>query len=100
LKPQKPQKHKLGEYGHVRLTDDEYSKLVEEYGQQTTELYIKKVDEYCEQSGKRYKNYNLAIRNTFMKRDGVIPKKQEDIYAGLTLNEDGWYVDEDGIGYV
>ena len=38
-----------------------------------TATYIRKVDEYCEQSGKRYKNYNLAIRNTFMKRDGFKP---------------------------
>ena len=71
----KPQKHKHGEYQHVLLTDDEYKKLISDYGEKVTAEYIKKVDEYCEQSGKRYKNYNLAIRNTFMKRDGVNQKK-------------------------
>lgn len=71
----KPQKHKHGEFNHVLLTDDEYSRLCIDYGPATADLYIKKVDEYCEQSGKRYKNYNLAIRNTFMARDNVKPVK-------------------------
>ena len=71
----KPQKHKHGEFNHVLLTDDEYSRLCTDYGPATADLYITKVDEYCEQSGKRYKNYNLAIRNTFMARDNVKPVK-------------------------
>lgn len=71
----KPQKHKHGEFNHVLLTDDEYSRLCIDYGPATADLYITKVDEYCEQSGKRYKNYNLAIRNTFMARDNVKPVK-------------------------
>ena len=78
----KPQKHKFGEYHHVLLTDAEYEKLLSDYGQEVTEKYIKKVDEYCEQSGKRYKNYNLAIRNTFMSRDNIVPKSQKrDIFS-------------------
>ena len=72
----KPQKHKHGEFKHVLLTDDEYSRLISDYGKETTEKYIKKVDEYCEQSGKRYQNYNLAIRNTFMSKDGVVAAKK------------------------
>lgn len=77
-KSSKPQKHKHGEFKHVLLTDDEYSRLIDDYGKDTAELYIKKVDEYCEMKGKGYKNYNLAIRNTFMKSDGVTPKKKRD----------------------
>ena len=78
----KPQKHKHGEFKHVLLTDSEYQKLIEDFGENVTETYIRKVDEYCEQSGKRYKNYNLAIRNTFMARDGV-KRKEETHYAGI-----------------
>ena len=74
----KPQKHKHGEFKHVLLTDAEYQKLIADYGESVTAKYIKKVDEYCEQSGRRYKNYNLAIRNTFMARDNVKPKTQAD----------------------
>lgn len=67
----KPQKHKFGEFNHVRLTEDEYSRLCEDYGKDTADYYIKKVDEYCEMKGKTYKNFNLAIRNTFMARDNI-----------------------------
>jgi hypothetical protein len=81
-KTPKPQKHKYGEYQHVLLTDDEHSRLVSDFGSDVTDRYIKKVDEYCEQSGKTYKNYNLAIRNTFMSRDNVKPKEQKrDIFS-------------------
>ena len=67
----KSQKHKFGEFNHVRLTEDEYSRLCEDYGKDTADYYIKKVDEYCEMKGKTYKNFNLAIRNTFMARDNI-----------------------------
>lgn len=78
----KPKRHKHGEFKHVLLTDDEYSRLISDYGEDVTHKYIKKVDEYCEQSGKTYKNYNLAIRNTFMSRDNVKPKEQKrDIFS-------------------
>jgi hypothetical protein len=78
----KPKRHKHGEYNHVMLTDDEYARLISDFGSDVTDRYIKKVDEYCEQSGKTYKNYNLAIRNTFMSRDNVKPKEQKrDIFS-------------------
>ena len=98
----KLKKLKFGEFQHVLLTDEEHKKLVEDYGEKIAALYIKKVDEYCEQSGKKYKNYNLAIRNTFMQRDNVKPINQTEaeFYEGLTKDSDGFYVDEDGNRYV
>lgn len=87
----KPQKHKFGAFNHVLLTDDEYSRLCDDYGPATADLYIKKVDEYCEQSGKRYKNYNLAIRNTFMGRDNVKPVKKNTDPGYDPVN--GWRTD-------
>ena len=73
----KPTKHRFGEYNHVLLTDDEYSRLCNDYGKGIADKYIQKVDEYCEMKGKSYKNYNLAIRNTFMARDNVRPRTPE-----------------------
>lgn len=98
----KPQKHKHGEFNHVLLTDDEYSKLCKDYGQDIADKYIQKVDEYCEMKGKSYKNYNLAIRNTFMSRDNVKPlhRTAKDLYKGLTKDSEGFYVDKDGNRYV
>lgn len=59
---QKPKRHKHGQYKHVALTDDEYDRLIADYGEEQTAAAIKKVDEYCEQHGKTYKNYNLTLR--------------------------------------
>lgn len=60
-KPQEP-KHIYGEYKHVRLTDADYARLIKDYGEEATLQGIKKVDEYCEEYGKKYSNYNLTIR--------------------------------------
>ena len=56
------QKHKRGEFGHVMLTDAEYTRLCDEKGKDETDAAIRVVDEYAETSGKRYKNYSLAIQ--------------------------------------
>ena len=62
-----PKKRKYGEFGHVMLTDEEYEKL---RAYPASEEYITKVDRWCEQKGKKYKNYYLAILD-WMERDGV-----------------------------
>lgn len=56
----KPQKHKHGEYKHVLLTDDEFERLKKDFN--FYDELIKKLDEYIETSGKRYKNHNLVLR--------------------------------------
>lgn len=61
-KPKKV-KHKYGEYGHVALTDEEYSRLVSDYGELGVKAGITKVDKYCQKSGKTYKDYNLVLRD-------------------------------------
>lgn len=75
---EKSPRKRYGEYNHVLLSEKEHSKLIEDFGEEIAARYIRKVDEYCEQSGRRYKNYYLAIRNTFMARDGVKPVDKED----------------------
>ena len=57
-----PPLHSYGEYKHVKLTDEQYKKLVEDFGQDLTDGGIRAVDEYCEMNGKSYKNYALTIR--------------------------------------
>ena len=56
----KPQKHKHGEYKHVLLTDDEFERLKKDFN--FYDELIKKLDEYIETSGKKYKNHNLVLR--------------------------------------
>lgn len=56
----KPQKHKHGEFQHVLLTDDEFERLKKDFN--FYDELIKKLDEYIETSGKKYKNHNLVLR--------------------------------------
>ena len=51
-----------GEYKHVLLADEDYQKLCKDFGTSIVDMAIKCVDEYCERSGKNYKNYNLVLR--------------------------------------
>lgn len=53
-------RHRLGEFGHVLLSDADEAKLDEQFPGFWRD-YITRVDEYCEQSGKRYRNYRLTI---------------------------------------
>jgi hypothetical protein len=51
-----------GEYKHVRLTAEEFNRLCNDYGETDTLKAIKILDEYCQESGKTYKDYNLVLR--------------------------------------
>lgn len=73
---------RYGEYDHVVLTEEQYGKLVDDYGKETAGKYIQKVDEYCQMHGKSYKDYNLTIRN-WMNRDGVRPHMTAELLNQL-----------------
>ncbi len=85
--PSKPKFQKFGEYQHVKLTEEQYQKLIEDLGEAVTAEYIKRVDEYQQQTGRSYKDYNLTIRNWINKDGGVksvkakaIKKQYDDPY--------------------
>ena len=58
----KESKHVFGEYSHVRLTDTEHDKLIEDYGQEMTDSCITFLDEYIEMKGYKAKSHYLCIR--------------------------------------
>ena len=68
--PPKSVKKKFGEYGNVSLTDEQYSQLVKDYGEPVMNDYIQRMDEYIQMKGKKYKDFNLALRN-WIKKDGI-----------------------------
>ena len=74
----KDKKHIYGEYKHVRLTDEEMNRLVDELGEDGFSECVRILDEYKEQSGKTYKNDNLAIRNWVIDRYKENISKQVD----------------------
>lgn len=55
-------KHTFGEYKKVSLTDDEYRKLVSEFGEQKTDQAIAFLDAYIAEKGYKSKSHYLAIR--------------------------------------
>lgn len=75
-KTTKEVRHKYGEFKNVLLSDKDLEKLKTEYGEELVEKYIKKMDEWIELNGRRYKNYYLALRQWMNKE---VSKKQEKI---------------------
>ena len=63
-KPSKSSKYKYGEYGWVQLTEEQYSKLLQDMGQAELDRCISYIDESAQSSGNknRWKDWNLVIR--------------------------------------
>ena len=75
-KTTKEVRHKYGEFKNVLLSDKDLEKLKAEYGEELVEKYIKKMDEWIELNGRRYKNYYLALRQWMNKE---VSKKQAKV---------------------
>ena len=66
------EKNPYGEFSHVLLTDAEYLKLSERYGEAKTTEYIVKLDRYIENypaKGNKYKSHYATILN-WIEKDG------------------------------
>lgn len=73
----------FGEYSHVKLTDEQYARLCEDFGEHRVSEYIGKIDNWMQMYGKKpYKDFNLAIRQ-WMAKDGIHPKKKEGELEGV-----------------
>lgn len=59
-------KHKYGEYGWIKLTDNQYEKLCKDFSKEYIDLVIEKIDEYIQSNGNKnkYKDWNLIIRKS------------------------------------
>ena len=64
----KEKKSARGEYRNVLLTDEEYTKLMADYGTTATGQYIVRLDEYIENKGTKYKSHYLTIKS-WVRRD-------------------------------
>lgn len=77
----KEEKNIYGEYKHVRLTDTEFNRLMNEYGETETLEAIKYLDEYIEMKGYKAKSHYLCIKKWVfdaIKRDK--PKKEQSVF--------------------
>ena len=85
-KPPKPKKISFGEYQHIKLTQEQFDKLCEEFSENTIRDYIQKMDEWLQLNGKKpYKDFNLAIRN-WLNRDNI--KKRSNDYEQIFRSPD------------
>lgn len=83
-KEKKEKKDKKDEYSEfVRLTKDEYEKLIKRLGPTTTSNYIERLNNYIGSSGKKYKSHYHTILQ-WVRRDEVEesqgPKRKVDFY--------------------
>lgn len=56
--------HSYGEYKRIKLKDSQYKKLVDEFGENKTQLAITKLDEYVQSNNNKnkYKDFYLVLR--------------------------------------
>lgn len=73
----KPKKYKFGKYQRIKLTNEEYSKLCEEFGISFIEKQINLLDEYVESNNNKnkYTNFNLVLRKSIRENWFVKSKK-------------------------
>ena len=67
----------IGEYKNVLLSDNQYSKLLEDWEQEKLDFMIQKLDEGIQLKAYKYKDHNLAIRK-WEKETKFIPKKEQE----------------------
>lgn len=66
IKEKNIKKEKYGIYGRIKLTADEYLRLVNEYGEDFIKKQIELLDEYVESNNNKnkYSNFNLVLRKS------------------------------------
>ena len=78
-------KRAFGEYRHVRLTEDQYQKLIDDYP--NYQELITFLDEYIEMKGYKAKNHYLAIKKWVV--DAVNERHQKNKQLP------GWFYEQD-----
>lgn len=78
-------KKSYGVYGNVLLTDSECQTLDKDFG--NTEQLIKRLDEYKEQTGKKYKSDYLAIRRWVVKAVKEDEAKEQGIDTTYDISD-------------
>lgn len=81
-------KHIYGEYKHVKLTDQEYSKLTDEYGEPDTQAAITFLDEYIEEKGYKSKSHYLAMKKWVF--NAVNERRDRTARSGTINNNESW----------
>lgn len=83
-KKRKPDRHKYGEYGWVKLTEAEYARLVKDLGEAETKRCIKYVDESAQGTTNKngWKDWNLIIRKCHREQWGMNRRQMQGRQTG------------------
>ncbi len=73
----KVSKEIYGEFENVKLSHNEYSKLVDKYSEKKTLEMIERLSAYIEQKGKRYKSHYATILNWIRRDEDKKPIQKE-----------------------
>lgn len=80
--------HTYGEYKRIKLKDTQYKKLIDEFGENTTQLAITKLDEYVQSNNNKnkYKDFYLVLRKV-IKEDWFHISKEIQSASHYSLDE-------------
>ena len=87
-----------GEYKRVKLTEEQYNKLVKDYGKEFIDKQIQLLDEYVESNNNKnkYSNFNLVLRKSIRDNWFKNNKKEEPEWFYKNLDEEGdFFTDEE-----
>ena len=92
----KPPVHARGQYGWVKLTDDQYARLVTDLGQEEADRCITYVDECAQSTGNKnkWRDWNLTVRRC--NRDGWGKQTKKPARFGHDINDPQNYNYEEG----
>ena len=88
----KPPRSQFGEYGWVKLTDDQYNKLLSYMGQSELDRCIQYIDESAEQTGNKnkWKNWYVVIRKCYREAWGKKKSQENNVPDFTWRNEEQW----------
>lgn len=82
-----PARESFGEYGWVKLTEEEHSRLINEYGLSEVQRAIAYIDESAQSTGNKnkWKDWNLVVRKCI--RDGWGKRQQQQQSTGGSFKD-------------
>jgi hypothetical protein len=95
--------NKYGTYGRIKLTKEQYDRLIEEYGEDHIKKQIELLDEYIQSNNNKnkYTDFNLVIRKSIRnnwfnnKKENIVPSWfNKDIEKEEINKEDQEYLQE------
>lgn len=80
----KPDRKSFGEFGWVKLTDDEYNRLINDFGEAEVNRCIAYVDESAQSTGNKnkWKDWNLVVRKCHNQGWGLSQRQQQRNIGG------------------